>query len=110
MSDIHLKSVQHRVQSQRTVGALAWRVKMRCPYTLSPFTLSLVILYPVTLSPVTLSPGHFVPRITLSPVTLSPGHFVHRSFCPRSLCPPVTKIKKIIFLLSNLLMAYVALK
>jgi hypothetical protein len=29
MSDIHLKSVQHRVQSQRTVGALAWRVKMR---------------------------------------------------------------------------------
>jgi hypothetical protein len=28
MSDIHLKSVQHRVQSQRTVGALAWRVKM----------------------------------------------------------------------------------
>jgi hypothetical protein len=29
MSDIHLKSVQHQVQSQRTVGALAWRVKMR---------------------------------------------------------------------------------
>jgi hypothetical protein len=28
MSDIHLKSVQHQVQSQRTVGALAWRVKM----------------------------------------------------------------------------------
>jgi hypothetical protein len=29
MSDIHLKSVQHRVQSQRTVGALTWKVKMR---------------------------------------------------------------------------------
>jgi hypothetical protein len=28
MSDIYLKSVQHQVQSQRTVGALAWRVKM----------------------------------------------------------------------------------
>jgi hypothetical protein len=28
MSDIIFKSVQHRVQSQRTVGALAWRVKM----------------------------------------------------------------------------------
>jgi hypothetical protein len=29
MSDIHLKSVKHQVQSQGTVGALAWRVKMR---------------------------------------------------------------------------------
>jgi hypothetical protein len=29
MSDIHLKSAQHQVQSQRTVGALACRVKMR---------------------------------------------------------------------------------